>query len=127
MSKSGINKGRVIDTAIDTLYFMGTKYVLHYGVNMPQTKNLDGGDIGVFVVTDGVYHIFFEGYFDTMPFKDSTYNCEINKYAAVMAGASLLNLATGRKERILDNLISIGVSGLVSAIVDSLRDKSRCM
>lgn len=127
MSKSGINKSRVMDTAIDTLYFMGVKYVLHYGADMPHTKNVDGGDIGVFIVTDGVYHIFFQGYFDTMPFEDSRYNCEINKYAAVMAGASLVNLVTGRKDRILDNLISIGVSGLVSAIVDSLREKSRCV
>lgn len=127
MSQSGINKGRVIDTAVDTLYFLGTKYVLHHGVDMPYTKNVDGGDIGVFVLVDGVYHVFFEGYFDTKPVENMRYNCEINKYASVMAGDALVNLLTGRKERIMDNLISIGVSGIASAIVDSLRGSSRCV
>lgn len=123
----GITKEKVLDVGVDTLYFVGTKYILHYGVDAPHVKNLNGGDVGVFITADGVYHLFFRGYFDLMPFGDKAYDCEVNKWGAVMAGMTLLNLATGRKERILDNLISSGVAGIASLIVDSLRGKGRCV
>jgi hypothetical protein len=127
MSRMGLNKGRILNIGFDTIYYIITKYALHYTIDASQTKNLDTGDVGVFLATDGIYTIFFEGYFDSALLDNAEYNCEINKYGSLMAGASIINLVMGRKDRILDNLISIGASGAVSALVDGIRGKSRCV
>jgi len=126
MSKNTLDRNKVLDIGIDSIVFMGTKYILHHGLDMPHVHNLNGGDIGVFIATDGIYHIWFRGYFETKPFDTASYNCEINKWGSIMAGDALLNLVTGRKDRIMDNLISVGISGLVSTLIDSMREKSRC-
>lgn len=126
-NKNVMNKEKITDTAIDTIYYMGTKYVLHYGVDMAHVKNLNSGDIGVFLATDALYHLFFQGYFGLKPFENKEYDCEINKWGSLMAGVSLFNAITGRNERILDNLIAVGASGVVSLIIDTMRGKYRCV
>lgn len=127
MSKK--NTKIAFNIGFDTLYFIVTKYALHHGLDMTQTKNVNNGDIGVFIAADGVSNIFLTKYYVDKGFNvvsGPAYNCDINKYGSVMLGASLLNIVLDRKERIIDNLISIGTSGVLSAIVDSIRGESRC-
>jgi hypothetical protein len=124
-----MNKNQIKDIGIDTGLYLGTKYILHVGADLEYTKNINPGDAAVFIVTDILYHyLYMNKKYTSLEITDNpTYNCDINKYGGLIIGVSLLNFLTGRKERVIDNIISVGVSGAVSAIIDAMRGGTRCV
>jgi hypothetical protein len=115
--------------AIDTVYYIITKFGLYETTHLEYLKNVNTADIVIFMASDYIYGFIEDTPFfpKTEAFKDNKgLNCDLNKYLGIMALSSAINLLSGGRDRILDNAISIGASGAISTIIDQIRAESRC-
>lgn len=107
----------------DSIVYAGTKYVLHKIGSHEMLKNVNVSDIVLFAVIDGIHHVFFK----TLVFfqlSSSDYSYLISKYAIIIAGVSVANFIMGR-HRVLDNIISIGVSAPVGVLAGSIVNRMK--
>jgi hypothetical protein len=104
-------KDALCQMAFDSVIFAGTKFTLHKIIDGKYFHQVDGMDILVFFIADGVYYMllrnFTAGYFTS----HAIYRDFITKYGTIILGVTLFDLLIGDKHRVISNLISIGVSG----------------
>ena len=76
--------------------------------------DVNGMDIIAFVIADGVYYVLLKnytaGYFTGL----GMYHNFIMKYGAIIAGVALIDLLMGHHDRIISNMVTIGLSGGVN-------------
>jgi len=109
-----LDKTTICQLAADSLIFAGTKYTLHKIVDGHYFQDISAMDIIAFLVADGVYYLLLRnltaGYFTSL----GMYQSFVMKYGAIIIGISLLDFIMGHRDRIVSNLINIGLSGGVS-------------
>lgn len=109
-----LDKNTICHLAADSLIFAGTKYSLHKVVDGHYFQDVNAMDIIAFLVADGVYYVLLRnltaGYFSSL----GMYQSFVMKYGAIIIGVSLIDFLMGRSDRIMSNLINIGLSGGVN-------------
>ena len=106
----------------DTVVYGATKAVSNR-IDMAQLKPVNSKDIVFYAGSDMVYQYFIKGKLGASAMVTPDIDEEVKQVVFLGISVTVLNELMGRRDRVMDNLINIGLSGVVNNLVDQIVPK----